>query len=83
MYGHLDLEKDEELLYTEVFLASDEDTDNPYYVAPGGATTPTKAFHPDNPFRPKWVESKTLEMSRLKSYECWRKLNKAEELLWR
>ena len=84
MYSHLDIDPDEEeLLEYNVFLANDEESASPWYIGPGGSTTPSKAFKNENPFRPKWIEAKDLELTRLASYDCWRKLDASEEIMWK
>ena len=47
-------------------------------MPPGGTTTPSKAFHPENPLRPNWIESTSVERTRIESYETWRKLKESE-----
>jgi hypothetical protein len=75
MYAHLAMEEGEELLEAEVFLCWD--------TKPGDFERPSKAFNQENPFRPKWVEAKSLEQVRLEAYKTWRRFNSEEEQQWR
>ncbi len=70
---HLRMEDGEELLEAEVFLARD------FECPPGSSEKASKAFGPENPFRPKWIEAKELEQARLEGYKTWRRLNAEEE----
>jgi len=79
-YRHLEMEKDGEILEAEIFLANDAD---PWECEPGKSEKPSRASHEDNPYRPRWVESKNLEQSRLEAYKCWRKLTPSEEADWK
>ena len=74
MYCHLAMEEGEELIEAEVFMSLEKEDDDPHLVKPGQSTTPSKAFHDDNPYRPKWIEATSIEAARLESYKCWRKL---------
>ena len=74
MYSHLEMEDGEELVYEEIFIAKDEE----FEATPGQSTTPSKAFHPENPYRPQWIEATNVEAARLESYKCWRKLNEVD-----
>ena len=74
MYAHLAMDDDEECISAEIFLAQDDEDDDPNNIKPGQTTTPSKAFAPDNPYRPKWIEATSIEAARLESYKCWRKL---------
>ena len=77
-FGHLECEEGEEMLEAEVFLAKAIPPSKP-----GDSVRPTVAFNPENPERPKWIESKNLEHTRLKAYDTWRKLTVDEEQQWR
>lgn len=74
-FAHFAMDDGEELVEAEVFLS--------YECEPGQNEKPARAFHPNNPYRPKWVESKDKEQTRLESYKAWRKLTDEEELRWR
>ena len=58
-------------------------TDAKYQCAPGEKESVRRALAPSNPYRPLWVESISVERTRLLSYECWRKLSEAEYELFR
>ena len=71
---------EDEILEAEVFLAREVIIKE---SQAGDSVKPTVAFNPANPERPKWVEAKTLEQTRLEAYTTWRKLTPEEEKLWR
>ena len=71
----------------EVFFGLDEDKGSSvgvgdvshWDVKPGDKESLKRAFHPQNPFRPKWIAATDKERLRLECYRCWGKLSPSEE----
>ena len=80
-YAHLAYAEDdiEESTEFEIFLVRDDQRES----KPGDSVRPAWAFSDVNPERPKWIEAKNLEQTRLVAYDTWRKLTESEEEEWR
>ena len=78
MYSHLAMEEGEDIITADVFLAQLGQPSKP-----GDSVRPKWAFNEQNVERPKWIEAKDLEQTRLLAYNTWRRLEAAEEADWR